>query len=133
MILGIGIDSIEIARFSDWQHYCPKTLSRVFSDEEIAYCLENPIKTAERLAVRFAAKEAFYKAFCAAFPELNIRGPVVFRHISITHKKNGHSSLKIEWSSIFKEFLQKFEALECKLSLTHTKALATAFIIIEKK
>lgn len=62
MVLGIGIDSVDIARFEQWHTYSHKKLLRVFSPAEIAYSLENPTKSAERFAVRFAAKEALFKA-----------------------------------------------------------------------
>ena len=60
MVKGIGIDSIEIARFRLWHTYSYRQLSRIFSSEEIDYCLSNIIKSSERFAVRFAAKEAFF-------------------------------------------------------------------------
>ena len=44
-----------VARFGD------RYLKRVYTDGELAYCLEEPTRSAERLAARFAAKEATVK------------------------------------------------------------------------
>ena len=56
MICGIGVDSVEIERFALWLDYSKKRLSRIFSLEEIEYCLQQKNKSAERFAVRFAAR-----------------------------------------------------------------------------
>ena len=72
MILGIGIDSVEIKRFEPWTSYSKNRLARIFSEHEITYSLSNPKKAAERLAARFAAKEAFFKALSQSFPDNGI-------------------------------------------------------------
>jgi len=64
MILGIGHDAVAIARFAHWHTYSHKKLQRIFSEHEIRYCVQTPLKSAERFAARFAAKEALYKALC---------------------------------------------------------------------
>lgn len=66
MIKGIGIDAVEIERFAQFYTYSRARLSRIFSTEEIDYCLSAPVKSAERFAARFAAKEALYKALTQA-------------------------------------------------------------------
>lgn len=62
MIIGIGIDLVDVKRFESiifrWQH---KFLKRVFTDTEIRYC-NTKKHPAQRFATRFAAKEAFIKA-----------------------------------------------------------------------
>jgi holo-[acyl-carrier protein] synthase len=62
VVLGIGIDVVEIARvrrvMDRWQD---RFLRRVFTDEELAYALGRH-DPAEHLAARFAAKEATLKA-----------------------------------------------------------------------
>ena len=39
MILGIGIDTVEVIRFGDW--HSRFDLQRLFSESEIAYCRSN--------------------------------------------------------------------------------------------
>ncbi len=63
MIKGIGIDIVEIDRIRDavqrWGH---KFLEKIFNDSEISYCYKRK-NVFQSLASRFAAKEAFIKAF----------------------------------------------------------------------
>ena len=56
-MIALGIDSVDIERFSDW-YTMPDRYKRIFSDTEIAYCLSVPAKSAERFATRFAASRA---------------------------------------------------------------------------
>lgn len=132
MIVGIGIDSTEIDRFTDFRTYTKKSLEKMFSPTEIEYCLEYEIKSSERFAARFAAKEAFYKAFCTAFPATFLKSEQVFRQVSIEHQKNGHIKLTINWESILKATTNPVRMLDAYVSLTHTKTVATAIVILEK-
>ena len=62
MILGIGVDLVDVARVEAiifrWQE---RFLRRIFTTEEIHYC-NNKKNPAQRFATRFAGKEAFIKA-----------------------------------------------------------------------
>lgn len=60
-IVGTGIDIVEIERIRRLAKREPKFLERVFGPQELAYAFRGK-KWAERLAVRFAAKEAVWKA-----------------------------------------------------------------------
>src|SRR5881392_2019867 len=63
MILGIGIDIIEVERIqSSFEKFGERFLKRILHPNEIAYCLSHK-SPAPFLAVRFAAKEAISKAF----------------------------------------------------------------------
>ena len=63
MILGVGIDIIEVARVQlSYEKFGGRFLTRILRPEEIAYCLSHKIP-APFLAARFAAKEAISKAF----------------------------------------------------------------------
>src|SRR5438034_10101571 len=63
MILGIGIDIIEVARISaSYERFGERFLNRILLPNEIAYCLSYR-QPAPFLAARFAAKEAISKAF----------------------------------------------------------------------
>jgi holo-[acyl-carrier protein] synthase len=83
MIIGIGVDLIDVRRFESiifrWQH---KFLKRIFTDKEIRYC-NTKKHPAQRFATRYAAKQAFIKAL---FP----RGQkgVSLRDIEIDQKEN---------------------------------------------
>src|SRR5204863_4211084 len=63
MILGVGIDIIEVARVqSSYGQFGERFLNRILLPDEIAYCLSHKAP-APHLAARFAAKEAISKAF----------------------------------------------------------------------
>ena len=62
MIAGIGADLVDIARIQALlDRYGERFLRRVFTGKETAYALSGA-NTAERLAGRFAVKEAVFKA-----------------------------------------------------------------------
>ncbi len=63
MILGTGIDIIEVARIRDsYARFGERFITRILRPDEIAYCLKHR-DPGPFLAVRFAAKEAISKAF----------------------------------------------------------------------
>ena len=61
MTLELGTDIVEIARVRALARRQPGFLKRVFSKEEIAYCIGKKLQW-QHFAVRFAAKEAVWKA-----------------------------------------------------------------------
>src|SRR5260370_23084465 len=62
MIVGTGVDIAEVARIrAAVDRFGARFLKRVFTPDEVRYCLSK-INAAERLAARFAAKEAGMKA-----------------------------------------------------------------------
>lgn len=66
MIIGTGIDIVEIARIQkaiSRQAF----LRRVYTEAEIAYCNGRGAQAAASFAARFAAKEAALKAFGTGF------------------------------------------------------------------
>ncbi|MBI2192298.1 MAG: holo-ACP synthase [Planctomycetes bacterium] len=61
MIIGCGIDIIELQRMKDMiEQYGARFLTKVFSDSEISYCLDRK-KSWQHFAGRFAVKEAVLK------------------------------------------------------------------------
>ncbi len=129
MILGIGIDSIEIERFTHWHTFDKKRLARIFSTEETAYCLESTNKTAERFAARFAAREAFFKALSSAiYPEV-VPFLTVCKAMRIERTNTGIPQCIVDWHML-KKFVQKSTTVH--LSLTHTRLTATALVALEQ-
>jgi len=160
MIIGIGIDSIEIERFTHWHTFSQKQLERIFSPKEIAYCLSNSTDRAQlnnaniyaqRFAARFAAREAFFKAIA----QLQGSNPIPFltlcRKIEVVRTQTGAPKLMVDWESIInfghytninpntgennnRNNIQNMteHPYACFISLTHTNTVATAFVIIEK-
>ena len=62
MVESIGVDLVEIDRIEQVaERYGQRFLERVFTNREVRYCFERGERYAS-LAVRFAAKEALFKA-----------------------------------------------------------------------
>jgi len=124
MIKGIGIDSVEIARFEHWGQLPIDKLKKIFSDKEIEYCLSNPIKSAERFAARFAAREACYKALANLIKEIPFLR--FCKLMAVEKKSNGQPLLNIDWQGLSITTIP-----QCHVSITHTKLIATCFVVLE--
>jgi len=131
MIAGIGIDSVEIKRFAHWHSYAHTTLERIFSQHEIDYCLAVPSKNAERLAARFAAREAFYKALCSYKSEIQIPFFTLCKHIHIEGAAHAVQHLVVDWNLLLKETLEEQIYPITHLSITHNQTTALALVILE--
>jgi phosphopantetheine--protein transferase-like protein len=125
MISGIGIDSVDIARFEQWHTYSLEQLHRFFSTAEIAYCLQDSAHSASRFAVRFAAREALFKALSSA----GYMGTLfqLARTVSIEHTAQGAPYFRIDTHTL------GMENMRIALSMTHTDHVATAFVIAHKE
>ncbi len=124
MIIGLGIDAVEIDRFKHWHTFSHKQLTRIFSPEEISYCLQH--LSAQRFAARFATREAFFKAWNAAYPNHYVPLLTTCKAISLTHDKHNTPILTIHWN-LLPNVLQQTKPL---ISLTHTRTTATACVIL---
>jgi len=133
MIVGIGIDSVEIKRFEYWHLYSYKSLSRIFQPHEIEYCLSNKKKSPERFAVRYAAKEAFLKAIYTvnnAQKPLNLA--IICKNVAVSHRPSGMPELTINWQALIDSLIIPTAPSTTHLSLTHCATVAIAQVIIEK-
>ncbi len=132
MILGIGIDSVEVERFSSWSNYTPEKLLKIFSKEEIDYCQNIPAKSAERFAARFAAREAFFKATSQMAPGNKIPFLTLCRMLCVSSIPGQSPRLKVDWPSLSRKLISPVpESPRCWLSITHTNSHATVVILLE--
>ena len=70
----VGIDLVQISRIAEsLECFGERFLRRIFTDEEIAYAQASPAQMVQRLAARFAAKEATIKALRLADHAINWR------------------------------------------------------------
>ena len=132
MIMAIGIDSVEVKRFSEWSSKTLTQLKKIFSEAEIEYCLENSRLSAQRFAVRFAMREAFFKALCSMVPNRAVPFLTVCKAVQITHGDNHVPSIHVNWPVLIDDPNSNSHNLVVHVSLTHTNKLATAVIIFEK-
>ena len=124
MILGTGIDLIEVARIAaSFEKFGERFVNRILLPDEIAYCLShrNP---APFLAVRFAAKEAVSKAFGTG-----IGAQLGWRDIEIRRKESGEPFVVLHGKGV--ELLAARGAQRVHISLTHTENYAAATAILE--
>jgi len=128
MIAGIGIDATEVKRFTKWHTYSKAKLEKVLSDHEIDYCLSISKKSAERFAVRFAAKEAFFKAVQYLLKQ-EIPLLTVCKAVTIVASDDKPPHLTVNWKLLH---LSDNSSLRTHLSLSHTDTTAIAIVILEK-
>src|SRR5882724_6698332 len=97
--MDIGVDIVEIDRIAKSVRN-PRFLQRVFTPQEVAYCRSRK-NSAQHFAVRFAAKEAVWKAI--GQPNL------LHRDIQVRNQSNGKPEVI---------FPPAFRALEKKVSIS---------------
>jgi holo-[acyl-carrier protein] synthase len=127
MIFGIGIDTIEVPRISKTiSEYNEQFLHRIYTKAEIDYCLSRRY-SAEHYAARFAAKEAFSKAIGTG-----IRRGFRWSEVEVVKEFSGKPAIRLLGSmdGIAEHIIGK--NYQIQLSLTHTKEIAEAIVIIEK-
>ncbi len=125
MILGVGIDIIEVARIaSAYEKFGERFVNRVLHADEIAYCLshKNP---APFLAVRFAAKEAISKAFGTG-----IGARLGWQDMEIRRKQSGEPFVVLHGQG--KKLFKSRRAKRLLVSLSHTANYAAATAVLER-
>jgi len=124
VILGIGIDIIEVARIqSSHERFGERFLNRILHANEIAYCLQHKTP-APFLAARFAAKEAISKAFGTG-----IGAQLGWQDMEVGRKPSGEPFVILHGAGI--ELLEARGARSLLISLSHTQAHAAAVAILE--
>ncbi|HEV3223493.1 MAG TPA: holo-ACP synthase [Puia sp.] len=123
MILGIGIDIIEVDRIANSVGRESGFRELVFSKAEIKYC-NSKASPFEHYAARFAAKEAFMKALGSGW-----NSGLSFNEIEVVNLENGKPVLRISGQS--EKELAALEIRNIHVSLSHLKTMATAFVILE--
>ena len=125
MILGTGIDLIEVARVaSAHEKHGERFLQRILRPGEIAYCLSYK-SPAPFLAARFAAKEAVSKAFGTG-----IGAQLGWRDMEIGRKESGEPFVVLHGKG--KKLFQSRHAKNLLISLSHTANYAAATAVLER-
>lgn len=124
MILGTGIDLIEVARIAaSFAQFGERFANRILLPEEIAYCLQHK-NPAPFLAARFAAKEAVSKAFGTG-----IGAQLGWHDIEVRRKESGEPYVVLHGQG--RELLAARGGKHVHISLTHTEHYAAATAILE--
>jgi holo-[acyl-carrier protein] synthase len=124
VIVGSGIDIAEVPRIAaSIQRFGDRFLHRVFTEGEIRYC-DAKANRVERYAARFAAKEAAMKALGTGW-----NYGVTWRDVEVSRKPGGRPTISFHGKAA--EVASKLGAKRVALSLSHTKQLAIAQVILE--
>ena len=119
ILIGLGTDIIEVERVRGvMERQGERFLSRVFTDEERAYCsrMAHPHK---HYAARFAAKEAVSKCFSTGIgPELG------WRSVSVYHGDRHQPLVRLDAQG--EALLRAVGATHVHLTLSHNEGSAMA-------
>jgi len=116
-VKGVGIDAVELDRFRRALERTPGLVDRVFTAEEVAYARRRRDPT-ERLAARFAAKEAVVKAMGVGI------GRFPLRDVEIVRASSGQPAVVLHGKAA--EVAAGQGITGWLLSLTHTERTAQA-------
>ena len=121
MITGVGIDIVHVNRMERWLTNT-RLLERFFHPDELVSALSRS-NSAQSLAARFAAKEAFCKALGTGLAEIALKDIMVY------NKPNGKPELMLFGTA--QKALEKSGAARVHVSLTHEKENAVAMVVLE--
>lgn len=124
MIIGTGIDIIEVHRVAERVNGDHGFKEKIFSTEEITYC-EQAAEPAQHYAARFAAKEAFLKASGDGLMLV-----YDLHEIAVRHDEKGKPALVLSGS--LKTLAAERGWNKIHVSLSHVQAMACAVVIIEQ-
>lgn len=113
MIDGIGIDVVNIERFTQSLERTPHLRERLFTEREQTVA-------ASSLAARFAAKEALYKA-------LNAPHGLNWLEAEIINETSGKPAFLF-----YGQIAELIGGAQVHLSLSHDAGIASAIVIVER-
>ena len=124
MIVGTGVDLAEVPRIqASIERFGEKFIHRIYTPREIAY-VERKANKFERYAARFAAKEAGMKAIGTGW-----RRGVTWQDFEVANLPTGKPTLLLH--GVAAKFAERLGVKNVSLSLTHTRELGMAHVILE--
>ena len=123
MILGLGIDLVEVARIEQALAKGERFTRRLFTAGETAYCSRHK-EPARHFAARFAAKEAGMKALGTGWSN-----GVGWKDFEVRHDPHGRPHLYVTGRAA--EIAHALGATHATISLAHDGGAATAVVVIE--
>lgn len=121
-MLWIGTDVVDLDRFRLALARTPGMVERVFTEGERDYALRKNDPT-ERLAARFAVKEATMKALGVGL------GAFRFHDVEVTKAPSGEPSLRLSGRAA--DLAVARGATEWRVSITHSALIALAVVIAQ--
>ncbi len=124
MIVGIGTDIVAVARLRGmWERHGDKALDKLLAPDELGDFASAADK-GRFLAKRFAAKEAFAKAFGSG-----VRPPVLLPAIAISHDELGKPVFNFHGQ--LAEIVEN-RRLTAHLSISDEAEYAVAYVLLEQ-
>lgn len=124
-MIKIGTDICNVRRVSRaYSRFGRRFLNRILTPSEIAYVTSQPRHTVDRIAGRFAAKEAAVKALGTGW-----RG-VSWKEIEITREKSGRPTITLHGRAA--RIASEFHLDHWEVSLSHDTDYAQATVIAYK-
>ena len=123
MIFGIGTDIIDVKRVEKMVTRGKQYLETIFTEKEMEYC-EAKARKSEHYAARYAAKEAILKALGTGW-----RGGLAYSDVEIINEELGQPQVQVRGK--VKNFFDHHQIQQTSISLSHTREIAIAVIILE--
>lgn len=121
-MIKIGTDICSIARISDaYDRFGERFLDRILTSDEKSYVLSKPDRIIQRLAARFAAKEAAAKALGTGW-----RG-VGWKEVEIQRLESGEPKLQLHGRAVALAEKRGLSAWE--VSISHEREYAVASVL----
>jgi len=133
MILGVGMDLVGLSGFREQlADTASSFVEGTFTEREQAEARNRPGKDHQRhLAVRYAAKEAFIKAWSVSNWGQRPQLPFLdMREIEVVN--DPFHRPQIELHGAIDEAMQKVQPYKIHLSLTHDEGYAGAVVVLEQ-
>jgi holo-[acyl-carrier protein] synthase len=125
MIIGAGVDIIEIARLRNaLERLKDRFIQRVFTPEEQQFCNQHR-DPAPHYAARFAAKEAMFKALGTGWAK-----GVTWQDVEVLRQQKEAPTLRLHGEA--QRLSQLMGATRIHLSLSHSEHSAIAMVILEQ-
>jgi holo-[acyl-carrier protein] synthase len=122
VIEGVGVDIVEVDRLKETvEKYGEEFLQKVFTPKELSYA-KSRATIHQHLAARFAAKEAFSKAFSTGWS-----GEFRWRDVEVSNDTLGKPSLTVHG-----EMKKKLRGSQIHVSISHSERAVVAVVLIEK-
>ena len=122
MIIGVGVDLVEVQRFRDaLRRHGARLERRLFTEAELADCAGRADR-ALGLAARFAAKEAWIKA-------LGTGEGLGLREVEVVRSASGAPSIRMHGRAA--AAARQAGVARVHVSLTHQASAAAAVVVLE--
>jgi holo-[acyl-carrier protein] synthase len=125
MIFGIGVDIVDVSRFERFLAEGKDAIfQRLFTPAENEYCRGRK-KSAQHYAIRFAAKEAFFKAI-----GLGLRDGMSWHDVEVVNNDMGKPDLELGGRS--EVIFRQLDLKNSFVSLSHDGTYGVAMVVLER-